>query len=155
MKKEQIQEYTLRISNANRTGIITVLFDALGTYVKEGMDAEGYDRLKDSLRNATRIVYELEGALDMDREISANLWQIYDFWGRFLEMAIIKNSKEGLDRIYDMIISMADTFRELEKKDDSPVLMKNAEQVYAGLTYGRDDVNTYGETSLGGRGFFV
>ncbi|OYO98714.1 flagellar protein FliS, partial [Lachnotalea glycerini] len=46
-------------------------------------------------------------------------------------------------------------FTEVAKKDDSPVLMGNTQQVYAGLTYGKGSLTESFSNQGSNRGFRV
>ncbi len=156
MKNEQIREFTLRITQSNRSELIVVLYEIMETYLNEAMEREAYSEWKEAVRNASRVVFELQGALDMQYEIAGELNVIYDFLGRALEMAVVRKNKEELPRLYRMVDSLKETFEKVAETDTSPALMRNTEQVYAGLTYGKTDlVEQSGETSLAGRGFFA
>ena len=158
MTKEQIQQFTLRITQSNRSGIIVVMFEALEVYLKEiGENKDNYEAFKTSVRNAQNVIYGLSDALDFKYEISQGLYEIYDFLIRALEMVIIKKDTTEFPRLLKIVTSMRETFEKVHEQDESPVLMQNTQQVYAGLTYGRDSLNeTSGSNEgSGGRGYLV
>ena len=156
MTDTQIQDFTLRITQSNRTGIIVILYEVLDVYLGEAISAaDDYERMKEALRNAERVNYELMDALDMQYDISEGLYEIYDFIGRALERAVIRKDMKDIPRIRKIVSSMRETFGKLEKNDDSGAMMKNTEQIYAGLTYGKGTLVETTDTTAGGRGFLV
>ena len=66
---------------------------------------------------------------------------MYIFINKQLIEAKLKKSCEMLPRVQGMLESLLSSFREVSKQDHSAPLMQNTQKVYAGLTYGRDDVN--------------
>ena len=50
---------------------------------------------------------------------------------------------------------MREGFAEAAKKDTSAPLMRNTQQVYAGITYGKNDINENYTESDNKRGFLV
>ena len=53
-----------------------------------------------------------------------------------------------------MVTSLRNTYELVSKKDTSPAVMGNVQNVYAGLTYGRDQLNENLENT-DNRGFLV
>ena len=64
------------------------------------------------------------------------------------------NSLKDLSRSREMLESLYDAFKEAAKQDTSAPLMQNAQQVYAGYTYGKNDVNENCQLDSS-RGFFA
>ena len=156
MNKEQIQEFTLRITQSNRSGIIVIMYEIMETYLADAFEAQTYETRKEALRKASRVIYELRGKLDFQYEVSENLAALYDFWAREIETAIIKNSTDGMGSLSSMIASMREAFTKVHEQDNSPMMMQHSQQVYAGLTYGRGElVEMNAEAVSADRGFFV
>lgn len=158
MKKEKIQEFTTRISGANRTGLVVILFDMMEEYLNQAKEfaANGdWKRYKEEVMKGQACLNELASSLDMQYEISSQLMALYVEWNRlFIHSAASKNP-ELLEGIYIGITHMREAFEQLAKEDDSPVLMGNAQTVYAGLTYGRGTLNENTDIQNESRGFFA
>ena len=159
MRKEKIQEYTRKISNSNRTELVVILFDMAHTYLEDAKSAyekENKEDFKEQLRNADRVIANLQEALNYHYEISANLDVLYQFCREQLAESLRKDNIEGLDRADAILCRLQKSFEEVAKKDHSGPLMKNTGRVYAGMTYGKHDLNENFQDSLdASRGFFV
>ena len=76
MKKDKIQEFTTRISGANRTGLVVILFDMMEEYLNEAKEfaANGdWKRYKEEVMKGQACLNELASSLDMQYEISSQL----------------------------------------------------------------------------------
>lgn len=80
-------------------------------------------------------------SLDFEYKVSYELMSLYIFVNKMLIEAKQKNSADNLPRVEKMMEDLLSSFREVSKQDTSAPLMQNAQKVYAGLTYGRNDVN--------------
>lgn len=63
-------------------------------------------------------------------------------------MADMEDAKRLMEKLYDGFVHVAE-------QDTSAPLMKNTQQVYAGYTYGRDDLVETCQDSNTSRGFLV
>lgn len=157
MTNERIQEFTRRITQANRSGLTLIKFEILFAYFDDiCMAFEKNDRqgITDGVHHADAVLKSFQETLDFGYEISAQLFSLYDFHRRQLSKVLMRNSLEELEQSRDMLQQTYKAFSEAAKQDTSRPLMKNAQQVYAGYTYGRHDLNeSYGMQSS--RGFLA
>ncbi len=138
MKKDSIQTYSYRISQASRTDLIVILYDMAMEYIRDAKEAlQVQDTLEftKNIRQAKRVVDELGMCLDMQYDISKELLNIYLYAGRVLVKALATGSDENLERVEKLFTGLRKSFYELSKTDDSGPMIQNAQQVYAGLTY--------------------
>lgn len=143
MTKEKISEYTLRISQANKSELIVILYDMALTYIDDAEAAvreNNHEGLKENCKNAGKVVSELLGTLDYSNELALSLRQCYTFIQSQIMMAVVKNREDELVASKRMLSSLRESFAEIAKKDTSEVLMGNSQNVYTGLTYGRKAV---------------
>lgn len=144
MTKEQKQDFTRRITQANRSELVLIKFEMLFVYMDnicEYFQKEDKQELTNHVRYADAVLKSFQETLDFQYEISAQLYALYDFHRRQLSKVIIKNSAEGLDQSREMLLKTYHAFQEAAKQDTSGPLMRNAQQVYAGYTYGKHDLN--------------
>ncbi|MCR4740519.1 MAG: flagellar protein FliS [Lachnospiraceae bacterium] len=144
MTKELIQEYTLKITQANRSRIIVIVYDIAEQYIKDGLEA--FDRgdletFRDNCGYTLKCVGDLMEALDFSHELAYPLMRLYQFISRQISLASVKNDTEGLLTARGLLLSLRESFEEVAKQDDSGPVMGNTESVYAGLTYGRNSLN--------------
>ena len=157
MQKEQIQEFTSKITLSNRTGLTVVTYEILFAYLADAKCAlkeEHWDEYKQALRKAQKCITELMETLNFAYDLSVELRRIYSYGKELLAKAIYKRSETEILECESLFRMLYESFVEVAKTDKSPVLMKNTEQVYAGYTYGRSDVNSSSDVNPS-RGFFV
>ena len=82
MKKELIQDFSLRISQASKTELIVIMYDIILEDIKaakEALLAENNEGCLHELKHAGRIVNELMGTLDYTYPIAYRLMSLYIF----------------------------------------------------------------------------
>ena len=55
MKQEQVQIFTRRISQSNKSGLVVIVFDIIFAYIKEAkecLSADDYEGFKEALKKA-------------------------------------------------------------------------------------------------------
>lgn len=157
MKKEQIQDFTRRISQCNRGKLIIIMYDIYFAHVEDVKTAYGkedWDAFKTALRKSEQAIGELMSALDFSYDLAKELYSIYVFCRNSLAKAMYKRDLAEVELAERLMRRLYEAFLEVAKQDTSAPLMSNTQQVYAGYTYGRDDVDTYQEFDTS-RGFFV
>lgn len=140
MTKERIQEFTLRITQANPTDMIVILYEMLLDYVEEAECALSKDNeaaLADAVRKARGCLNELLQSLNMDYEIAGNLRQLYLYCIRVL-VHVQAGEKSGPNQIRQVIMPLRDAYAKLAGLNAEGAVMGNSQAVYAGLTYGRN-----------------
>ncbi|MGN0348842.1 MAG: flagellar protein FliS [Roseburia sp.] len=157
MKKEQMQDFTRRISRCNRSELVVILYEVLFAHLADAKEAyrdEDWGEFKEALRRSERTIRELMGALDFSYGLANELGSIYVFCKETLAKAMYKRNLDEIDLAEELMRKLYEAFVEVAKQDTSDPLMSNTQQVYAGYTYGREDVDTYQEFDAS-RGFFV
>ena len=143
MKKDLIQDFTLRISNANRSELVVIKFDMFDEYVSSALaalDDNNVDLWKSEVRHAINVIESFKNTLDFKYEISANLFLLYHYSETLCYKALSLKKKEFLEEAKSVMARLAGSFVEVAKTDDSPALMGHSEQVVAGMTYGKGSV---------------
>lgn len=140
MVNELKQEYTRRITQANKTQLVVILYEMFLTYTKDARQAWENSRadFRENIRKARGCLEELMASLDFEYEISMNLLQLYVYANRELVRADIRNSLQHPDEADKVITGMHEVYEQLAKEDTSAPLMENAQAIYAGLTYGKN-----------------
>ena len=79
MKKEDKQRFTLRITQANPTELVVILYEMLLGYLEDAEEAAGNDMqlFHDAARKARGCLNELMGSLHMEYEPAPALMQLY------------------------------------------------------------------------------
>ena len=146
MEKEQILDFTRRISQSNRSGLTVINYEIIFAYLddaKKAYQEEKWEEFKVALRKAQNSIGELMQTLNFSYEISKNLYQIYE-----RSLTEIENAEKMLRKLYQSFCKVAET-------DSSAPMMKNTQQVYAGYTYGKGDLVENCQELDKSRGFFA
>lgn len=140
MTRECKQQFTLRITQANSTELIVILYEMLLCYLDEAEQAAEVGdsaALAEAVRKSRGCLNELEQSLHMEYEPAGNLLQLYLYCARKLVHA--QAGKEGaLDEIRRIIRPLHDAYEQIADQNESGPVMGNSQTVYAGLTYGRN-----------------
>lgn len=144
MTNEQIREYTLKITQGNKSDLIVTTYEIIVTYIEEGLEAYKNENIEDfiwNMKKSTEFLSELIHALDFQYEISCELMSLYLFVQKVLNKAIFKKTNENLSSAIKIIENLKVGFEKVAKSDGSGPVMENAGQVFAGLTYGKGILN--------------
>ncbi len=144
MTNEQKQDFTLRITQANRSGLVLIKFEILFTYfddISKAFQNHEWEKFKSSVRHADAVLKSFQEALDFKYELSKQLYALYDFHRRQLAKVLMKRSLKELEESRGMLQQMYEVFTKVAREDNSGPLMQNVQQVYAGYTYGKNKLN--------------
>lgn len=158
MTKELKQEYTLRITQANKTQLITILYEMALLYVdeaKEALETENRTDFKNAVRRIQGCMCELMDSLHLEYEVAQNLLQLYLYINREVAKAALHNSAENLEHARLVLEKLAAAYRQIEAQDLTGPVMGNTQSVYAGLTYGKDTLTESAADPAANRGFCV
>ena len=138
--------------------MIVIIYDIVFAYIedaKQSYVAGDHEGFKNALRKAQRAVDELIHALNFQYEVSKNLYSLYVFSKESMAKAIVKNSTDELEDVLAVLKDLYEAFMEASKQDHSLPLMQNTQQVYAGMTYGKNDLTETFQVPETSRGFFA
>lgn len=158
MTKELKQEYTLKITQANKSELIVILYEMLLLYLEEaeqGHEKEDKAGFRDGIRKARGCLKELMASLHFEYEPAMNLLQLYLYANRELAKADIRNSVEELQHVKMVMNKLHDAYEKLSEQDVSGPVMANTQTVYAGLTYGKNSLTESLADQGSNRGFRV
>lgn len=158
MTKEMKQIYIERITSANRSELIVVLYDIYAEYLSDALKALNsgdLETFRSSVRKAEEVLVHLKSDLDFTYEISNELYAIYDYCHRLLSESLYKKDQKILFEAKKIMNNLKGAFEDIAKADTSKPIMQNAEKVVYGMTYGRSDVNSTLLKTGGSRGFYV
>lgn len=151
------KEFTRRLSQCNKGELIVIMYDIVFAYIHEAVETyekKDYEAYKTSIKNAQKSIDTLKNALNHQYELSKDLYKLYVYASNALAKSIYQNRLDGLKEAEDILKHLYTSFYEVAKTDTSGPLMRNTQQVYEGITYGRNSLNENCIES-GHRGFFV
>lgn len=140
MKAESVKIYTRRVTSANKSELIVIIYDIIEenlTLAEEALEKDDKESFSNELKQAVSFVKELLVSLDMHYEVSKNLASLYIYVSRCLNFALVSGKKEEIEAARKVVKKLGDSFREVAKSDNSKPVMENTQQVYAGITYGK------------------
>ena len=158
MTRELKQEYTLRITQANKTQLITILYEMVLIYIDEAeaaLSEDDWAEYKSAIRKIRGCMNELTASLNLEYDLAQNLLQLYLYVNRELVQASVHNEKENLEHIRLVIGELQKAYKKIENQDVSGPVMGNTQTVYAGLTYGRNTLTENITDPASNRGFCV
>lgn len=158
MEKEQVIDFTRRISQSNASGLVVVTYDIMFSNLEDAKAAhakEEWESYKQALRQAQRAIQELIDSLNFSYDMAKELYPIYVYCRDKLAEAMYKRSLSELEDTARLMRKLYVSFEKVAENDTSAPIMKNTQQVYAGYTYGRDDVVENCQELNKSRGFLV
>ena len=145
MTREEINQFSMRISQSNRTQIVVITYEIIINYLDSARDSFDNNNVTDFVRNARKarqFVNELSSVLDFRYKISFELMNLYMFANECLLKSELRREDVNLEVVRDMMIKLRDSFETVSKQDNSKPVMQVREKVYEGLTYGKNGMGT-------------
>lgn len=158
MNGEKKQDFTRRLSCCNRGEMIIIIYDILFSYLDDAMDAQkagDYEKFKGGVRKAQQMVRRLMETLDFQYPVSGELYALYRFTNEQLMLSVIKNTCQNIQDAQEVLKNLYDGFQEAAQQDTSEPIMKNAQQVVAGMTYQKGSLTETLQGSENSRGFLA
>lgn len=164
MNNEKKQEFTRKITQANSVQMIVVIYDIALEYANDAKtagakiqnsteltDAEGFHIAIGKLQGCFS---QLCGSLNFACEPAKTLNNLYHFCIRRIGEAELKKDSSLLDEVISIVGRLRDAYEKVAAQSTEGPVMGNSQEVYAGLTYGRGELN---ENYVGqnNRGFLV
>ncbi len=154
MTNEKKKEFTLKITEANSSQMIVVLYDITLEYIGEAYQAKDEEAFLNAVNNAKRCIVELKKSARINTELGANYYSLYTYFYKQMSRAIASNKIECLEICEKLITSLRETWIEVAKKDCQDPIMSNSEKLYAGYTYNKNSINE-NSSAFNNRGFLV
>lgn len=154
MTRDEIQAYSLRITQGNKSNLVVVTYDIILKYLedaKNSYQAGDVEQFVSQIKKANEFLAELMGALDLQYPVARNLLNIYEFIQKMFLKATFQKKPDSLDGLESMLTDLRDAFMEVAKQDKSTAIAGNNSHVYAGLTYGKNSLNETYEPNPGFR----
>lgn len=159
MTKEAIHVFTTRITQASKSELIVILYDMALTEIGdartayEANDLIAFDK---ELKKAHKFVNELMATLDYQYSIAYDLLSLYLYINKRIITAIVQRNPVSLNSAETVLNKLLIGFEGVTKVDTSGPMMRNTQQLYAGLTYGKGKLNeTYLNPDNRSRGFIA
>lgn len=158
MTREVKQQFTLRITQANSTDLVVILYEMVLCYLEESKEAlktSDREAFHEAVRKTRGCVNELISSLKMEYEPAPALLQLYMFCIRRLAAGEVKRDLKPLEEIERVMRPLYDAYKKIAVQNDAGPIMGNSQTVYAGLTYGRDNLTENMADQGANRGMYV
>ncbi len=159
MKKEAIKAFAARVTQASQSELTVILYEMILTEIKEAKEAceEGNLAAFDKeLKLAQKYVTELQAGLNFQYALSYDLLSLYLYVNKRIITAIIRRNSSTLESAESVLKKLLVGFEGVSKSDKRGPVMRNTQQLYAGLTYGRGYLNeTYIDPGSKNRGYIA
>ncbi|MDE7430469.1 MAG: flagellar protein FliS [Lachnospiraceae bacterium] len=144
MTKEQINEFSMRISQSNKTEIVVITYEIIINYLDSAKKSfnNSIDDFVFNVKKARQFLNQLSTALDFRYELSIELMNLYMYANECLIKSEMKRQDIHLSTVRDMMCSLKSAFEKISRQDVSGPAMQGGEKVYEGLTYGRNGKGT-------------
>jgi flagellar protein FliS len=127
------------IANASQGELLCITYELFLYNIEQALKEET-EKKKVYRDKAVEILKTLTEDLNFEAPIANNLFQLYIYIQGVLLQYDVTNKK--LEHIYKVMNILYKGFLEAaEKEGQSEPSMKNAETIYAGMTYGKSDLN--------------
>lgn len=161
MKKEDKQQFTLRITQANPTELVVILYEMTLCYLEDAENAlrtgetPGGDVFRDAVRKTRGCLKELLNSLNLQYEPAPELLSLYLFCLRRLARGEVRRDAALLGEVRRVIEPLHDAYRQIAGQNAAGPVMNHSQTVYAGLTYGRNTLTENMADQSANRGILV
>lgn len=152
MTKEEIQEFSMRITQGNKSALIVTTYDIILKYLADAQQEYEHgdtDKFVFDVKKANEFLAELMRALDLQYPVALQLLQLYRYMQKMMVKAVFQKKPDSLQGLEQMLASLKEAFEEVARQDKSMAFAGG--QVYAGLTYGKSSLNETYEPNPGFR----
>lgn len=158
MKDESVKAYSYRISQASPTQLIVIMYDMAAEYLTDALNTAD-DELTEyryNIKLARRVIDRLSYSLDMKYDVAKELHTLYGIMTRYLIRTSVTRDDKLVGTVISMLGKLRKSFYEISINDTTGPVMKNTQQVYAGLTYSNaGGSNEYSDDPVANRGYIV
>ncbi|HOA80366.1 MAG TPA: flagellar protein FliS [Defluviitaleaceae bacterium] len=140
-----MENRTAQIANASPGQLIVITYEL----ILEALDeAQGQIPVKDeksfkrSIESAQKLLRELMVSLDMSYDISNDLMSLYSYINKIIIKGYVSQKKEPLMEASKLLTTLLEGWKQAAAlEDDNSPVIENAQQIYAGFTYGKGSLN--------------
>lgn len=163
MTKEKKNEFTLRISQANRSELIIILYEMTICYIEDVINISHTGdtgvanniELQNAVRRAVGCIEEMQNNLHYEYDLAKNLKQIYLYMKKQLRIAGTTGNTDSLYVVKKELEILRDAYKTIKDTDTSRPVMVNTQLVLTGMTYDRNRILDSLTTEYSSRGYRV
>ena len=149
MTDEQKQDFTLRISQANKSALVVILYDIFLTYAGEAEAASPADgTFHIAISKARGALRELIDSLHLDYEIAQSTYQIYRFVERELICADVRRDAAPIAATIRIMRQLRDAYAEAAKYTGPMLIIHGDADRTVNVSYGKAAAESYQNARL-------
>lgn len=140
--------WTARIVNANSAQLVLIIyeliFEAIDT-AKQQLADNHKDEFRKTIERAKKLLMELVHDINFNNGLEYDIASLYLYVNKLFIQSYFKAEDKQLDEAKKILKKIYDGFTEAEKmlpkEEKEQKVVQNAQQIYAGMTYGRGILN--------------
>ena len=109
----------------------------------------------EAVHRARGCINELLNSLHREYSPAGELSRLYLYCIRRLAQCEVRGDRSGLEEVRKVIEPLCDAYRQIQDQNPSGPVMNNSQTVYAGLTYGRNQLTENMADQGANRGMLV
>lgn len=144
MTKERINEYVLRVSQANTSQLHVILQDIIIERLQESLtiyEDAGREAYAAYMKKTQQFMQELMAGLNIGSAVAKEVLSIYLYVNEKIIASYIQRQPVNTEQLISIMQRLRASFGTVSEQDSEEPIMKNTQQVYAGLTYGKGYLN--------------
>jgi flagellar protein FliS len=147
MVKSERTNWSARIVNATPAQLVLIIYELIfeaidiATEQLASKDMAGFEK---TMERARKLLMELTHDIELNGTLEYDFLSLYLFVNKLFIQSYFKKSAEPLKQAKVILNKLYDGLCEAESmipKEQKQTVVQNAQQVYAGLTYGRGTLN--------------
>jgi flagellar protein FliS len=157
MDSIKIKDFQNRIVNANKKELLLINYELIFLAIDEGVaaiDKKDMAEFERHILRARQLLRELTDTLDFKFDISKALISLYIFVNGQLIKGTVSHKKEPVLVAKKILNNLYQGWQEIKDDGNEPII-ENGQKVYAGLTYGKGQLNETVELNAQSRGYQV
>lgn len=140
------EDYVARIANATQLQLVIINYEIIMDYLNAAKNStDNKADIDFNLDKARQFLNELRVSLDMEYTVSKYLMSLYLYVDQQIAYCQFNYNTNHIDESVKVLSNLLEGWKTIENdEEDKTPLMENTEQLYAGLTYGKDgNLNEY------------
>lgn len=159
MDQTKVKDFARRVSQASHSEMTVILYDIILSDLESAQEAlqkGDSKKFEKEMKHAGRFVSELIGGLDLKYTLCYDLRRLYIFVQKELIASTFSHDVKPLKAVKVVLEPLRESFLKISAQDTTGPVMKNTQQIYAGLTYGKGSLNEMMvDGNEGSRGFLA
>jgi len=140
-----LTDYVARVSNSTPVGLVAITYELIMSHIDDAIkNNENGSEFSRHIELASELLGTLIDALNMEYELSHTLFPLYIYANKLLINAKLTGKTEPLEDVRKILTPLLTGWQEVaENESDTEPAMDKSQKIFAGLTYGRGELNEY------------